>query len=62
MKYLNRSAIVVKCKALFLEWVTSNQKDSTQFSLNKLRLTSFTRWVKHNICTYQRVFLLLTAN
>ncbi len=27
-----------------------------------LRLASFTHWVKHNICTYQRGFLLLTAS
>jgi hypothetical protein len=27
-----------------------------------LRLASFTHWVKDNICTYQRVFLLLTAS
>ena len=36
MKYLNRSAIVVKYKTPFLEWVTSNQKGSITFSLNKI--------------------------
>ena len=36
MKYLNRSAIVVKYKTPFLEWVTSNQKGSIKFSLNKI--------------------------
>ncbi len=36
MKYLNRSAIVIKYKTPFLEWVTSDQKSSIKFSLNQI--------------------------
>ena len=36
MKYLNRSAIVVKYKTPFLKWVTSNPKGSIKISLNKI--------------------------
>jgi hypothetical protein len=34
----------------------------TQINLFHQIGETFTHWVKHNICTYQRVFLLLTAS
>jgi len=36
MKYLNRSAIVVKYKTPFLEWLTLNQKGALESSLNAI--------------------------